>query len=679
MTPNPAALFRRVAAEAADPDGVLLARFAADRDDAAFAELVRRHGPLVFGVCRRTVGHVQDAEDAFQATFLVLAQKAGRITRPELLGNWLYGVAARVAGKARRRVNRRAARERTGVAMPDPPTRPVKPADETLAVIDAEIARLPGVYRDAILLCDVQGVPRPEAAQRLGVLDGTLSSRLANGRKKLAARLAGRGLAPPAAGALLVAVPDALANRTIDTAVAALAGTAVPYSVIELTRTGGSVMRYALGAAVLTVAGLAAGAAAWPQGTKPESPKKAEVAATQDPVAEKKAEESEIRPRRLKTVELTYAATNMVWSSDGRYLAVTGPKTCTVIDTKTYESADTTELGHRVVGFVPGTSTLVTRRWDRGRINGQNQLIFWSVTNQNPGTAFGPGFGGVSRHDQFWLKIDRRLELGDEQAEWIHLLPGGKTCLTLHAEPLTFDDLPANDADRRAINQEYRKLSVRILDLTNGSQLREFSLGLTWLKGFAVTPDGTKVLVLTAEKQGYRVQCRSTTDGTVIWDQEVAKNKQHSTSNNPFRVDELKLNEKQAALILGPHIWPDTGKPGLSRPGAELQVIDTASGKPVPLQPDVMSLSGQSGISTATGGFSPDGRLIAVSLRPFLLQIWDVTTGKRVKQWSGDATTSFAPNRPILAILESVTESDEASKSVTRSSLGFWDCSPPAK
>jgi len=143
MTPNPAALYRHQAAEVADPDGVLLARFAADRDEAAFAELVRRHGPLVFGVCRRTVGHVQDAEDAFQATFLVLAKKTGRIGRPELLGNWLYGVAARVAGKARRRMLRRAARERTGVAMPDPPTRPAAPPDDSPAVIDAEIARLP--------------------------------------------------------------------------------------------------------------------------------------------------------------------------------------------------------------------------------------------------------------------------------------------------------------------------------------------------------------------------------------------------------------------------------------------------------------------------------------------------------------------------------------------------------
>jgi hypothetical protein len=348
-----------------------------------------------------------------------------------------------------------------------------------------------------------------------------------------------------------------------------------------------------------------------------------------------------------------------------------------VIDTKTYESADTTELGHRVVGFVPGSSTLVTRRWDRGRINGQNQLIFWSVTNQNPGTAFGPGFGGVSRPDQFWLKIDRRLELSDEQAEWLHLLAGGKTCLVLHVEILTPDDLPANEADRRTINQEYRKLSLRILDLTNGSQLREIPLGLSRLKGIAVTPDGTKVLILTAEKQAYRVQCRSTMDGSVIWEKEVAKNKLLTVAGGrPFRVVELKANDRLAALVLGMHLLPDGGGPGSSRSGTELQIIETASGKSVPLQ---ITIESQSGITT--GGFSSDSRLLAVTCHPQndLVQIWDVVMGKKVKQWSGNAMTAFAPNRQLLAILESVTESDEAGKSVTRSSLGFWDCSPPAK
>ena len=178
--------------------------------------------------------------------------------------------------------------------MPDPPTRPAPLPDDLPNVIDAELAKLPAHYRDAVLLCDVQGIPRPEAAARLGVPDGTLSSRLSNGRKKLAERLAKRGITLPVAGTFLVAVPDALARRAVDTALGYSAGAAVPYSILELTRTGGSVMRYAIGAAILTTAGLVAGATAgWPQERKADP--------QQTPPVVAKAEE----PKPGKTAEAT--------------------------------------------------------------------------------------------------------------------------------------------------------------------------------------------------------------------------------------------------------------------------------------------------------------------------------------------------------------------------------------
>src|SRR5437763_9011688 len=102
-------------------DGQLLARFVATRDECAFASLVRRHGPMVLGVCRRVLRHDQDAEDAFQATFLVLSRKAGSIARRELLSNWLYGVARRTALKARSSASRRRSQERQVTAMPESP------------------------------------------------------------------------------------------------------------------------------------------------------------------------------------------------------------------------------------------------------------------------------------------------------------------------------------------------------------------------------------------------------------------------------------------------------------------------------------------------------------------------------------------------------------------------------
>src|SRR5262245_51391435 len=144
-------------------DGELLEHFLARRDDAAFASLVRRHGPMVLSVARRVVGHAQDAEDVFQAVFLVLVKKAGTIQRRELLANWLYGVAYRTALEARPRTARRRARETQRITMPEPAVNTVDHADvagEVPDIIDQELCRLPEKYRAPVVLCDVEGRPR---------------------------------------------------------------------------------------------------------------------------------------------------------------------------------------------------------------------------------------------------------------------------------------------------------------------------------------------------------------------------------------------------------------------------------------------------------------------------------------------------------------------------------------
>ncbi|MBX9625747.1 MAG: sigma-70 family RNA polymerase sigma factor, partial [Gemmataceae bacterium] len=182
------------------PDRDLLARFARDRDEDAFAELVRRHGPMVLAVGRRVTGNPEDAEDAFQAAFLVLARRAGQVAKPDLLGNWLYGVATRTAleaRKARRRVKEQAVPDAPEPAARDDPPADHDPADLRRA-IDEELAALPEKYRAAVVLCELQGLGRKEAAARLGVPEGTLSSRLAHARKVLAGRLSRRGLATTA-------------------------------------------------------------------------------------------------------------------------------------------------------------------------------------------------------------------------------------------------------------------------------------------------------------------------------------------------------------------------------------------------------------------------------------------------------------------------------------------------
>jgi RNA polymerase sigma factor (sigma-70 family) len=175
-------------------DRQLLERVAARRDEEAFAHILQRHGPLVLGVCRQILRHEQDAEDAFQATFLVLARKAGSIRSAEALPNWLYGVANRLATRMKAAARRRQTRE---VALVD--TLTSEPGaggelDELGPVLHEEIGRLPDKYRIPFVLCYLDGMTNEEAARVLGCPPGTVFSRLARAREGLRTRLRRRGL-----------------------------------------------------------------------------------------------------------------------------------------------------------------------------------------------------------------------------------------------------------------------------------------------------------------------------------------------------------------------------------------------------------------------------------------------------------------------------------------------------
>jgi RNA polymerase sigma factor (sigma-70 family) len=177
-----------------DPE--LLERFARCRDEAAFEALVKRHGQMVLGVCRRVLRHTQDAEDACQATFLVLARKAATLRQGEALGSWLYRVAHHIALKARGVVARRTAGE-VPAAKPQADATEEVSWREALAVLDQELARLPAGYRAALVLCYLEGRTQDEAARQLGWSLGTLRGQLERGRAKLRARLLRRGIGLP--------------------------------------------------------------------------------------------------------------------------------------------------------------------------------------------------------------------------------------------------------------------------------------------------------------------------------------------------------------------------------------------------------------------------------------------------------------------------------------------------
>ena len=270
-------------------DGDLLDDYVRDRDASAFETLVRRHGPMVLAVCRRVLGCEQDAEDAFQATFLVLVHRADAVRPRDRVGNWLYGVAIRTALKARtgavtRRVKERAAArtESTGCTMPTE-------ARDWAAILDEELCRLAEKYREPIVLCDLRGLTRTEAARVLGWPEGSVAGRLARARALLAERLRRRGVTPSVAAvtALLAGghasagIPHSLLTRTVHLSAAvvpAAAGATVSTRVASLANevltamTATNLKTVVLGAVFALSLGLgtaAVGLAGWGPTTDP--------------------------------------------------------------------------------------------------------------------------------------------------------------------------------------------------------------------------------------------------------------------------------------------------------------------------------------------------------------------------------------------------------------------------
>jgi RNA polymerase sigma factor (sigma-70 family) len=251
------------------PDQQLLDDFAGRHDEAAFAALVSRHGPMVLRVCRRVLRHEQDAEDAFQATFLVLARNTGSIRKRDTVASWLHGVAYRTAMKAKRGSARRRNHEAKLLTVPPRPTSPTW--DDVQAVLDEEIQRLPASFRRAFVLCVLEGKSGPEAAAVLGCKEGTVKSRLNRARGRLRKCLARRGIeltsllaglsvAESAPGAAVPAVLAAAAVRgaaggAIASRVAALAAGVSRALFLKRAR---SMTALALAAAVVVGAGVLA-------------------------------------------------------------------------------------------------------------------------------------------------------------------------------------------------------------------------------------------------------------------------------------------------------------------------------------------------------------------------------------------------------------------------------------
>ncbi len=206
-----------------ESDGQLARRFAEGRDERAFAKLVERRGPLVQGVCTRLLRRREDAEDAFQAVFLVLARRARSLRRAPSLAGWLHGVAVRVCLNQRKTDRRRQQRMQEVADVAREESKPDR-LEELKLVIDEELAALPQRYREVLVLCDVEGSARNEVSRMLGLPTGTVSSRLSRGRELIRKRLARRGVSVAAGG---VALALAKCSEAAPAVSAELVGTVV--------------------------------------------------------------------------------------------------------------------------------------------------------------------------------------------------------------------------------------------------------------------------------------------------------------------------------------------------------------------------------------------------------------------------------------------------------------------
>ena len=317
MPSNPLSVFFRHLRSSAERDGAgrtdgeLLTYFLSRRDEDALVALVERHAAMVWGVCCRVLHNPHDAEDAFQATFLVLVQKAATVTPREMVANWLYGVAQQTAVRQRAAAAKRGWREVQMNEMPEP-TVVEAHEEELLSQLDQELSRLPARSRALIVLCDLEGHTRKEVARQLGCPEGTVASGLARARALLAKRLTRRGLV--VSGGSLAAtlshsaasadVPATVVNSAIKVATLLAAGKAagvISGPVVTLTQgvlktmflkkiMTTAVVVLALGMAIITGGSLVVGQAEQPDKAKVGPDVKFTVEKPMEPAAKQEKE-----------------------------------------------------------------------------------------------------------------------------------------------------------------------------------------------------------------------------------------------------------------------------------------------------------------------------------------------------------------------------------------------------
>jgi RNA polymerase sigma factor (sigma-70 family) len=578
------------------PDRQLLRRYAEQRDEAAFAALVERHGPLVLGVCRSVLGHAQDAEDAFQAAFLVLAQKAGSIRNSDSIGSWLYGVAYRTALRARRDMVRRGQRE--GKAAERSPEQPPSEAAlrELQAILHEEVQRLPQRYRAPFVLCCLEDRSREEAARELGWKEGTVSCRVARARERLRQRLARRGI-DLSAVLCAVAVAQGSADASPPAALAAAAvrgagtGGTAPARVTTLAKAVGKGMvmsKVKTGLALALAVGLLVGSiglAAHQATTAPAPQDGGQKPAAAPPGPEKAPmkmpkgldRNGDPLPKgavaRLGTVRFHHGfhAAAVAFAPDGKTLAAGGFSVVSLWDAATGK--------------------------ELGRFRAENDFSAWldSVT-------FSPDSRLVA-----WGTADKVI-LHERATGKQRQLTGHKN--VIHVVKFSRDGkrLASASGDRTA----------RLWDVATGNELRRFEGHGGEVRGLDLSADG-KRLVTGGDDKTIR-----------LWDAESGK--------------ELRQFLGHTQELYAVAFSPDGQLVASGAGDQTVRVWEVATGK------QIRHFQGRQTVRSVV--FSPNGKLFAASDMDGVLRLFETATGGLVHEMrQADAASgiAFSPDGTVLA------------------------------
>lgn len=579
--------------EVAMTDEELLDRFVSCRDAAAFESLVRRHGPMVLGVCRRILRNPQDAEDAFQATFLILVRKAASLSQRELLGNWLYGVAYRTALDARAAAIRRQKREKQVNAMPEPEIRDDSAEWRDLRpLLDRELNRLPDKYRIPVVLCDLDGMTRQEAAEKLDIPVGTLSGRLTTAREMLAKRLTRRGLtlsggalvAALSPSAVSAAVPSPLVASTVQAA-AAGAVSAQAAILAEGVMKAMLVKKLKIATAVLFTTILGAGAVV--------------VHADRQPA----------RPGAAKVLDLGKGqrGRRVAWSPDGKTLAVV-----TKVE-KTFFGIDLDNRGSAI------------RLWDVEKGQMQQTLAEspeeWLAFGRVVFSADGKTIAAAVDERRPVMLPNGRGAMRSEQV--IKIWDAKTLALMLTLDSRVYDSAFALSPDGKRLAAACFK-KIELWNARSGKLEKTIETGKAQPLSLAFSPD-SKVLVVGDQMDDNSGQVE-------FWDAQSWKVKhvlKHDTIVTPVA---FSANGKVAACGTGGHDL--------------ILLCDAQKGELIRF------ILGRPGIRCVA--FSPDGRTVAAAGKGGdNIRLWDAQTGELKETLKGHTDTifslAFSPDGKTLA------------------------------